>query len=207
MMLGSIINYLTRSTLAVAAPTLLEDLHITRAASTPGSSARSRARSCCSRSAATCSTCSGSSSASRSSPSPGRSSAWRTAWRESWQALAGLRGLLGLAEGSANPAGHEGHGRVVPGAGARARRAASFNIGASVGSMLAPPLVAWAILAYNWQAAFVITGGARSRLGRAVAVALPVARAPPRALRRGARATSRPGRRRTCGTTARGRRC
>jgi ACS family hexuronate transporter-like MFS transporter len=33
-----------------------------------------------------------------------------------------------------------------------------FNIGASVGSMLAPPLVAWAILTYNWQTAFVITG-------------------------------------------------
>jgi ACS family hexuronate transporter-like MFS transporter len=33
-----------------------------------------------------------------------------------------------------------------------------YNIGASVGSMLAPPLVAWAILAYNWQMAFVLTG-------------------------------------------------
>jgi ACS family hexuronate transporter-like MFS transporter len=33
-----------------------------------------------------------------------------------------------------------------------------FNIGASFGSMLAPPLVAWAILTYNWQAAFVMTG-------------------------------------------------
>jgi ACS family hexuronate transporter-like MFS transporter len=33
-----------------------------------------------------------------------------------------------------------------------------YNIGASVGSMLAPPLVAWAIIAYNWQTAFVITG-------------------------------------------------
>ena len=29
IMLGSIVNYLTRSTLAVAAPTLLKDLHIT----------------------------------------------------------------------------------------------------------------------------------------------------------------------------------
>ncbi len=29
IMLGSIVNYLTRSTLAVAAPTLLQDLHIT----------------------------------------------------------------------------------------------------------------------------------------------------------------------------------
>ena len=34
-----------------------------------------------------------------------------------------------------------------------------YNIGASVGSMVAPPLVAWAILVYNWQFAFVITGG------------------------------------------------
>ena len=34
-----------------------------------------------------------------------------------------------------------------------------FNIGASAGSMLAPPLVVWAILTYNWQSAFVITGG------------------------------------------------
>ena len=40
----------------------------------------------------------------------------------SWQALAGLRGLLGFAEGSANPGGHEGDGGVVPGEGARARR-------------------------------------------------------------------------------------
>ena len=29
IMLGAVINYLTRSTLAVAAPTLLKDLHIT----------------------------------------------------------------------------------------------------------------------------------------------------------------------------------
>ena len=29
LMMGSIINYLTRSTLGVAAPTILQDLHIT----------------------------------------------------------------------------------------------------------------------------------------------------------------------------------
>ena len=33
-----------------------------------------------------------------------------------------------------------------------------FNIGASVGSMLAPPLVAWAILTRDWRFAFVVTG-------------------------------------------------
>ena len=75
----------------------------------------------------------------------------------SWQALAGLRALLGLAEGSANPAGMKATAEWFP---ARERGLAGgvFNIGASVGSMLAPPLVAWAILAHNWQFAFVITG-------------------------------------------------
>jgi ACS family hexuronate transporter-like MFS transporter len=76
----------------------------------------------------------------------------------SWQALAWLRGLLGLAEGSANPAGMKAVSEWFP---ARERGLAGgvYNIGASVGSMLAPPLVAWAIFNYNWQSAFVITGG------------------------------------------------
>jgi ACS family hexuronate transporter-like MFS transporter len=33
-----------------------------------------------------------------------------------------------------------------------------FNIGASIGSVLAPPLVVWAVLTWNWRAAFVLTG-------------------------------------------------
>jgi sugar phosphate permease len=54
IMLGSIINYLTRSTLSVAAPTLLKDLNIGTAAVLVGRRHVSRARSCCNRSAATC---------------------------------------------------------------------------------------------------------------------------------------------------------
>ena len=76
----------------------------------------------------------------------------------SWPAFAGLRGLLGLAEGSANPAGMKATAEWFP-AKERGLAGGVFNIGASVGSMLAPPLVVWAILAYNWQFAFVITGG------------------------------------------------
>jgi ACS family hexuronate transporter-like MFS transporter len=34
-----------------------------------------------------------------------------------------------------------------------------YNVGASFGSVMAPPLVAWAIYAYHWQAAFLVTGG------------------------------------------------
>lgn len=74
-----------------------------------------------------------------------------------WPAFAMLRGMLGFAEGSANPAGMKVVATWFP---ARERGFAGgfYNIGASVGTMLAPPLVAWAILAYDWRAAFVITG-------------------------------------------------
>jgi ACS family hexuronate transporter-like MFS transporter len=74
-----------------------------------------------------------------------------------WRAFAGLRGLLGFAEGCANPAGMKATAEWFP-AKERGFAGGLFNIGASAGSMLAPPLVAWAILAYNWQTAFVITG-------------------------------------------------
>lgn len=75
-----------------------------------------------------------------------------------WIGLAGLRALMGFAEGSANPAVMKTISQWFP---SRERGMASgvYNIGASFGSMLAPPLVAWAIYAYNWQAAFVVTGG------------------------------------------------
>jgi ACS family hexuronate transporter-like MFS transporter len=74
-----------------------------------------------------------------------------------WRSLAFLRGLLGFAEGCANPAGMKATAEWFP---ARERGLAGglFNIGASFGSMLAPPLVAWAILAHDWRFAFVITG-------------------------------------------------
>ena len=75
----------------------------------------------------------------------------------SWQMFAGLRGLLGFAEGSANPGGMKATSEWFP-AHERGLAGGVFNIGASFGSMLAPPLVAWAILTYHWQAAFVMTG-------------------------------------------------
>jgi len=75
----------------------------------------------------------------------------------SWRGLAFLRGLMGFAEGSANPSGVKATAEWFP---ARERGLAGgiYNIGASFGSMLAPPLVAAAIYYYNWQSAFVITG-------------------------------------------------
>jgi ACS family hexuronate transporter-like MFS transporter len=33
-----------------------------------------------------------------------------------------------------------------------------FNVGSSIGAMIAPPLVVWAIVAHSWQMAFIIAG-------------------------------------------------
>jgi ACS family hexuronate transporter-like MFS transporter len=156
LMLGSIINYLTRSTLGVAAQTLMSDLHITAWQYSKIVSTFQMAI--------------------MLQPFAGYVldviglkvgfAIFAVAWSlismahglaHDWQMFAGLRGLLGLAEGSANPAGMKATSEWFP-AKERGLAGGMFNIGASVGSMLAPPLVAWAILAYNWQAAFVITG-------------------------------------------------
>jgi ACS family hexuronate transporter-like MFS transporter len=156
-MLGSIINYLTRSTLAAAASTILQDLHITEKQYSWILSAFQGAI--------------------MLQPLCGYvldvvglrlgfamfAIAWSFvsmahALAHSWQAFAWLRGLLGLNEGSANPAGMKATAEWFP-AKERGLAGGIYNIGASVGSMLAPPLVVWAILKYNWQASFVITGG------------------------------------------------
>jgi MFS transporter, ACS family, hexuronate transporter len=68
-----------------------------------------------------------------------------------------VRALLGFAEGAANPAGMKAVAEWFP-AKERGLAGGVFNIGASIGSMLAPPLVAFAILVWNWQSAFVVTG-------------------------------------------------
>ncbi|MFN3582639.1 MFS transporter [Phenylobacterium sp.] len=155
-MLGAMLNYLTRATMGVAAPTMLTDLSISEreygwitGAFQAGIMLQ---------------------------PAVGYvldtlglrtglaifAGAWSAisiahGFASTWPAFAALRGLLGFAEGSANPAGMKVVATWFP---ARERGFAGgvYNIGASFGTMLAPPLVAWAILAFNWRAAFVITG-------------------------------------------------
>ena len=75
-----------------------------------------------------------------------------------WPMLAGFRGLLGLSEGAVFPAGLRAISEWFP---SRERSVAFgwFNVGAAVGGMLAPPLVVTCILLVNWQFAFVVTGG------------------------------------------------
>lgn len=156
VMLGAMINYLTRATLGVAAPTLMEDLGITAQQYswiTGAFQAGIMLQPVCGYILDVIGLKKG-------------FALFAIAWSlitmahgfaTNWVAFAWLRGLLGLAEGSANPAGMKAVSEWFP-ARERGLAGGAFNIGASVGSMLAPPLVVWAILTYHWQAAFFITG-------------------------------------------------
>ena len=156
VMAGSAINFLTRSTLSVAAPVILTDLHISEREYSWITGAFQGTI--------------------MLQPIAGYAldavglktgvAIFAIAWSficmahglaTNWPSLAVLRGLLGFAEGAANPAGMKATAEWFP---ARERGFAGgiFNIGASVGSMIAPPLVAWAILFYDWRIAFAITG-------------------------------------------------
>lgn len=75
-----------------------------------------------------------------------------------WQSMAFLRGLLGLTEAAGLPAGVKTTTEWFP---AKERSVAIgwFNIGSSIGALLAPPLVVWAILQNGWELAFLIVGG------------------------------------------------
>ena len=156
VMIGSIINYLTRSTLAVAAPNVLTDLGITTRQYSwilSGFQLTIMLQPICGYVMDTIGLRLG-------------FALFATAWSficmahglaGNWQMLFGLRALLGFAEGSANPAGMKATAEWFP-ATERGLAGGFFNMGASLGSMLAAPLVAWAILTHSWQFAFVLTG-------------------------------------------------
>jgi len=80
-----------------------------------------------------------------------------TAFAGSWQGLAIARGAVGAAEAAMIPGGLKATSEWFP-ANERSKAVGWFNVGSSIGGMLAPPLVVWAIVAHSWQLAFVIIG-------------------------------------------------
>jgi ACS family hexuronate transporter-like MFS transporter len=156
IMTGSIINYLTRSTLSVAAPTILTNLKISTAQYSwivGAFQGTIMLQPVCGYVLDSLGLKAG-------------FAIFAAAWAlvnmahglaGSWRSLAFLRGLLGFCEGAANPAGMKATAEWFP-AKERGLAGGVFQTGASVGSMVAPPLVAWAILNYSWQSAFYITG-------------------------------------------------
>jgi ACS family hexuronate transporter-like MFS transporter len=73
-----------------------------------------------------------------------------------WQALAVFRGGLGAAEAAAVPAGMKAISEWFSGAD-RSKAVGWFNVGTSLGAMLAPPLTVGLTLAYGWRSTFVVT--------------------------------------------------
>jgi ACS family hexuronate transporter-like MFS transporter len=157
VMLGAVLNYLTRSTLGVAAPTVLADLHI-------GPQEYSWITGAFQLGVMLQPLCG------YVLDSIGLKlgfALFATAWSlitmahgfaGNWQMLLGMRGALGVAEGCAQPAGMKAVSTWFP-AKERGFAGGFFNIGASMGAVLAPPLVAWSILLWNWRAAFLVAGG------------------------------------------------
>lgn len=74
-----------------------------------------------------------------------------------WQSLAGFRAVLGIGEAGNFPGAIKTVSQWFP---PKERTVATgiINIGSGVGALIAPPLVAYLILQYNWRAAFVVTG-------------------------------------------------
>jgi ACS family hexuronate transporter-like MFS transporter len=74
-----------------------------------------------------------------------------------WQSLAVFRGMLGLTEAAVIPGGMKVVAEWFP---PHERSVATgwFNIGSSLGAMIAPPLVVFCIYMWGWQSAFSVTG-------------------------------------------------
>jgi ACS family hexuronate transporter-like MFS transporter len=154
--LGTVLGYLTRNTVAAAAPTLMEELHISTQQYSYIIAAYSAAYTVM-------------------QPVAGYvldilgtkigyaffAVAWAifcgaTAMAGSWGGGAGA--WCGRCSRSRNDPGRpESQLRVVPGE--RTFYAVGyFNVGSSIGAMIAPPLVVWAIVMHSWQMAFIISG-------------------------------------------------
>ena len=80
-----------------------------------------------------------------------------TALATGWRSFAVFRSLLGITEAGNFPGGAKA---VAQWFRPKERTLATgiFNMGAGIGALIAPPLVAFLILNYNWQTAFVVTG-------------------------------------------------
>ncbi|MCC3747058.1 MFS transporter [Rouxiella badensis] len=154
---GTILGYLTRNAIAVAAPTLQDQLHVT----TQQYSYIIAAYSAC---------------YTLMQPVAGYvldimgtkvgyamfAILWAlfcaaTALASSWGGLAIARGAVGMAEAAMIPAGLKASSEWFP-AKERSIAVGYFNVGSSIGGMIAPPLVVWAIVMHSWQLAFIITG-------------------------------------------------
>ncbi|EFC7610375.1 MFS transporter [Escherichia albertii] len=127
--LGTVLGYLTRNTVAAAAPTLMEELNISTQQYSYIIAAYSAAYTVM-------------------QPVAGYvldilgTKIGYAMFAVLWAVFCGATALAGSWGGLAVARGAVGY----------------FNVGSSIGAMIAPPLVVWAIVMHSWQMAFIISG-------------------------------------------------
>ncbi|CQJ58109.1 MFS transporter [Yersinia rohdei] len=154
---GTILGYLTRNAIAVAAPTLQEQLHITTQQYSYIIAAYSAAYTLMQPVAGYILDVVGTKVGYAMFAVMWAIFCMSTALASSWGGLAIARGAVGMAEAAMIPAGLKATSEWFP-AKERSIAVGYFNVGSSIGGMIAPPLVVWAIVMHSWQMAFIITG-------------------------------------------------
>jgi ACS family hexuronate transporter-like MFS transporter len=154
---GLIVNYLARNTLSVAAPTLMKELDISTVQYSRIVVAWQLCYAFMQPVAGTILDAIGTKIGFFAFALAWSLACASAALATGWQSMAALRGVLGLTEAAGIPAGVKASAEWFP---ARERSVAIgwFNIGSSIGAVLAPPLVVWALLHGGWQWAFLIVG-------------------------------------------------
>ena len=155
---GLIVNYLARNTLSVAAPTLMNELSISTEQYSHIVVAWQLAYAFMQPVAGYILDAIGTKMGFAVFAIAWSAACAAAAFATGWQSLAFVRALLGLTEAAGIPAGVKTTTEWFP---AKERSVAIgwFNIGSSIGALLAPPLVVWAILQSGWQLAFLMVGG------------------------------------------------
>ncbi|SUB31670.1 ExuT transport protein [Yersinia pseudotuberculosis] len=154
---GTILGYLTRNAIAVAAPTLQEQLHITTQQYSYIIAAYSASYTLMQPVAGYVLDVMGTKVGYAMFAVMWAIFCMSTALASSWGGLAIARGAVGMAEAAMIPAGLKASSEWFP-AKERSIAVGYFNVGSSIGGMIAPPLVVWAIVMHSWQMAFIITG-------------------------------------------------
>ncbi|WP_034916873.1 MFS transporter [Erwinia sp. 9145] len=154
---GTVLGYLTRNAVAVAAPTLQEQLHITTQQYSYIIAAYSACYTVMQPIAGYILDVLGTKIGYAMFALLWAVFCMATALASSWGGLALGRAAVGAAEAAMIPAGLKASSEWFP-AKERSIAVGYFNVGSSIGGMIAPPLVVWAIVMHSWQLAFVITG-------------------------------------------------
>lgn len=155
--LGTVLNYLARSTLSVAAPTLMTAFHMTTQQYSWVAVSFQAAYTVMQTLAGAALDALGTRLGFFLFAVGWALANMATALAGGWPGLALFRGLVGATEAAAIPAGTKAVAEWFPPV-ERPLATSAFQMGTSLGNLLAPPLVVICILHWGWRSAFVVTG-------------------------------------------------